>query len=108
MTLHLPDPLPAYFAAKNARDIDAMVSHFVDDAKVHDEGANHVGRASIRAWIENTTRKYGVTATPEEVSLDGVQTVVRALVEGDFPGSPARLTYRFTLAKGRIEALSIG
>jgi hypothetical protein len=59
--------------------------------------------------MEETTRKYKVTATPEDVSKeDGDRIVVRALVAGNFPGSPAHLTYRFALAGDRIARLEIG
>ncbi len=108
MTLALPLPIAAYYDAKNRHDINAMLAPFAENALVHDEGHDHRGRAAIRAWMEEATRKYRVTSTPEESSTDGGDVVVRALVAGDFPGSPARLTYRFTLVNDRIARLSIG
>jgi uncharacterized protein (TIGR02246 family) len=108
MSLDLPAPIDAYYAAKNAHDLDAMLAPFTEDAHVRDEGEDHRGRAAVRAWMEKTTRKYRVTATPEETSTDGDRLVVRALVAGNFPGSPAHLTYRFTLAGDRIARLEIG
>jgi ketosteroid isomerase-like protein len=108
MSLDLPAPIHAYYAAKNVHDIDAMLTPFAEDAHVRDEGEDHRGRVAIRGWMEETTRKYRVTATPEDVSKDGGQHIVRALVAGNFPGSPARLTYRFTLAGDRIVRLEIG
>lgn len=108
MSLDLPAPVSAYYAAKNAHDIDAMLAPFAADAQVRDEGEDHRGRAAIRAWMEATTRKYKVTSTPEEASKDGDKVVVRALVAGNFPGSPAHLTYRFKLAGDRIAGLEIG
>jgi hypothetical protein len=108
MTIALPPPIAAYYDAKNRHDIDGMLAPFAVDALVHDEGHDHLGRASIRAWMEDTTRKYRVTSTPEESSADGAELVVRALVSGNFPGSPAHLTYRFALADDRIARLTIG
>jgi hypothetical protein len=108
MSLNLPQPVSAYFAAKNAHDIDAMLAPFGDDAHVRDEGHDYLGRTAIRAWMEKTTRKYRVTSQPQEAAGDGDRLIVRALVSGDFPGSPARLTYRFVVADGRIAALEIG
>lgn len=108
MTIALPPPLASYFTAKNAFDIDAALAAFAPDAHVHDEHADHRGHAAIRAWMAETTRKYRDTATPESVSAEGGDTIVEALVAGDFPGSPARLTFRFTLANGAIAALRIG
>jgi ketosteroid isomerase-like protein len=108
MSLDLPAPISAYYAAKNAHDIEAMLAPFADDAHVRDEGEDHRGRAAIRAWMEKTTRKYRVTAAPEEASQDGETLVVHALVAGNFPGSPAHLTYSFTLSGNQIVRLEIG
>ncbi len=108
MSLDLPAPVSAYYAAKNAHDIDAMLAPFAEDAQVRDEGEDHRGGPAIRAWMEHTTRKYKVTSTPEEATQDGDGLVVRALVAGNFPGSPAHLTYRFVIVGDRIARLEIG
>lgn len=108
MALSLPDPIATYFAAKNAHDLEAMLAPFADDAQVHDEGRAYRGRDAIGGWMRETTRKYRVTATPEELNRESDAYVVRALVAGDFAGSPAYLTYRFSLAGSAITALSIG
>jgi ketosteroid isomerase-like protein len=108
MSLDLPAPISAYYAAKNAHDVDAMLAPFTEDAHVRDEGEDHHGRAAIRAWMEHTTSKYRATATPEDVSREGERFVVRALVAGNFPGSPVHLTYRFDVSGDRIARLEIG
>jgi hypothetical protein len=108
MSLDLPAPVPTYFAAKNTHDIDAMLAQFASDAHVQDEGKDYRGSDAIRGWIARTTAKYAVTVEPEIVSTEAELTIVRALVSGNFPGSPAHLTYRFTLADARIAKLSIG
>jgi SnoaL-like protein len=64
MPLDLPAPLPNYFASANAYDVDAMLSAFSDDAEIRDEGRHMIGRATIREWIDETTRKYRITITP--------------------------------------------
>lgn len=107
MALDLPTPIAAYYAAKNRHDIDAMLAPFAENAVVHDEGEDYRGHTAIRAWMEHTTAKYAVTVAPEEVTIHDGATIVRALVSGNFPGSPAYLTYRFTAGDGDIKALSI-
>lgn len=104
----LPEPIAAYFAAKNRHDIEAMLVPFSADAIVKDEGQELRGHAPIRAWMEETTRKYAVTVEPKGVSVKGGSTVVTALVSGNFPGSPAELRYTFTLRMEKIEGLEIG
>jgi ketosteroid isomerase-like protein len=108
MSLDLPVPISAYYAAKNIHDIDAMLAPFAEDARVRDEGQDHRGRTEIRAGMEEATRKYKVTATPEKSTRDGERVTVRALVAGNFPGSPAHLTYHFALSGNQIVRLEIG
>ena len=109
MSLNLPVILDRYFAAQNAHDIDAMVACFAADAAVRDEGREHVGSEAIRAWKMETSAKYRITAAPIDSRKEGDRTVVMVKVSGNFPGSPANLTYRFGFsADGQIGALEIG
>lgn len=108
MTVPLPSPLARYFAASNRHDIDAMLAPFAPGAEVRDEGATHVGTAAIRDWMEHTTAKYRVTSEVIDLATKADTLVVTARVSGNFPGSPANLTYRFTLKGDAIGSLSIG
>jgi ketosteroid isomerase-like protein len=108
MPLVLPEPLPRYFAAQNALDADGMTACFAKDAVVHDEGGTYVGRDAIRGWKRDTIAKYGISIDPLEVGHDGDKTVVVARVAGNFPGSPANLTYSVRIAPdGLIRTLDI-
>jgi ketosteroid isomerase-like protein len=108
MSATLPEPLSAYFAAKNRHDIDAMLAPFSADAVVKDEGRERRGRAAIREWMEETTRKYRDTVeVTGAIEADG-STVVTGLVSGSFPGSPAVLHFAFTLEGGKVVRLEIG
>lgn len=113
MSLDLPTPVSRYFEATNRHDIDGMLAAFAADATVRDEGRDLAGSGAIRAWMEDTTRRYRVTVVPLSVGplnagpeRDG--TVVTARVSGNFPGSPLKLRYRFRLEGGAIAALEIG
>jgi ketosteroid isomerase-like protein len=103
----LPTPLSNYFAAVNAYDVDAMLSAFSDDAAVRDEGRDMIGRAAIREWIDETTRKYRITITPIGVRQADERTIVTAQVSGSFPGSPTELRYHFTIIGDKIARLEI-
>lgn len=107
MGLNLPQPIAAYYAAKNAHDIDAMLACFDERAAVTDEGMVHEGRAAIRAWMEDTTRRYRVSVAPECVERASDSVVVTALVSGNFPNSPAHLNYRFKLSNAAVSSLEI-
>lgn len=108
MTQPLPTPLADYFAAANRHDIAAMLAPFAPDARVKDEGQTHIGTEAIRRWLEHTTAKYGVTVDVLETAAEADTLAVTGLVSGNFPGSPANLTYRFTLSGDRIASLAIG
>lgn len=108
MSLDLPEPLHRYFAAQNAHDADMMTVCFAYDAVVHDEGGTYIGSEAIRGWKRDTIAKYGISADPLEASEQDGRTVVIARVAGNFPGSPANLTYTFDLsADGLIRTLEI-
>ena len=91
----LPPPLRTYFEASNAHDADLMLSAFSAGASVRDEGEEMIGPAAIRAWAEETFRKYDTTITPGSVDREGDFILVTAAVSGAFPGSPiaARLPF---------------
>ena len=108
MTVELPKPLAEYFAAANTDDADRIAACFAEAAVVRDEGHERHGRNSVRAWAEETRRKYRFHAEVMAVEETPDRTVVTAHLTGDFPGSPVALRYRFKLAGPEIIALEIG
>jgi hypothetical protein len=108
MTLTLSKNLDRYFAAQNAHDAEGMVACFAPDAKVKDEGQEYAGRDEILGWKKETIAKYGISIEPLHVTERDETTTVVAKVSGNFPGSPAELTYDFGLAPdGLIQTLAI-
>jgi ketosteroid isomerase-like protein len=106
-SVDLPGVSREYFAAANALDIDRTEALFAEEAFVTDEGQRINGRQAIREWVARTMREFSVTAVPEHVDVHGGVVAVTALVTGRFPGSPLRLTFRFTVAGDRIAGLEI-
>ncbi|WPZ35024.1 nuclear transport factor 2 family protein [Thalassobaculum sp. OXR-137] len=101
-------PIALYFDAAKETGGDAPLDAFSPDATVRDEGKTHVGHAAIEAWWRAAHEAYGHTAEPCEIRDEDGRTVVRARVEGQFPGSPALLTFTFGLRDARISTLEIG
>jgi ketosteroid isomerase-like protein len=99
--------LSEYFAAANTDDADRIAACFAEDAKVHDEKQDFAGRAAIRQWAIEARKKASFRSEPFEREGEPDAPIVRAHVTGNFPGSPVDLTYRFTLANGKIATLSI-
>ncbi len=108
MTLTVSKNLDRYFAAQNAHDAEGMVACFTPDAKAKDEGREYAGRDEILGWKKETIAKYGISIEPLRISENDGDTDVVAKVAGNFPGSPAELTYRFGLnPDGLIRTLEI-
>ncbi len=105
--MQLPDPIQRFFDADTTGSPNALAAAFAADAVVRDEGNSYHGLQQIEAWWHAAKRKYDHHAVPFEVrDMDGL-VQVRAVVTGNFPGSPATLTYRFDLDGDRIAALEI-
>lgn len=106
--MNLPESISAYLAAANAFDAEAAAAHFTVDAHVHDENHDHVGREAVRAWIEDTSRKFRPQTEVVSADVHDDEVTVRNRVSGDFPGSPVELNFAFTLRDGQIARLNIG
>ena len=108
MSTPLPEVVSRYFELDAVRDIDSIVSLFVDDAIVVDEGKTHQGTTEIRAWQAGAASKYTYTT-----ELTGVEAVgpdhylVTGRLTGNFPGGTADLKFDFTIANEHITRLVI-
>ena len=106
MDLH--PSIETYFDADARGARDRLVAAFSPEATVLDEGHTYSGRTAIGAWWAETKARYRTTLRLLQVSHAGDATAVRALATGDFPGSPATLTFLFWLQDNQIKALEIG
>jgi len=106
MSIKLPDPIAAYFAADKG-DSEAVGLCFTENAVVKDEGHTYNGLAAIKQWKTDSSNKY--TYTVEHFAceeMDG-NTTVTSRVAGNFPGSPVDLRYSFHLDGSKIASLEI-
>lgn len=105
--MKLPPPIQVYFDADERNDDEALIQTFASDAIVKDEGHTHAGRQAISAWWRETKDKYQTIIEPLEVRDEDGVTTVRARVTGQFPGSPATLSFMFRFNGDRISYLEI-
>ena len=103
----LPTPITDYVEANARLDVDGMLQPFAADAVVRDIAAVHHGHAEIRSLLEEAVIPANAIFTPDTVHHDNGQVVVEGPAHGDFPGSPIRFTYRFTIENDAIKALAI-
>ena len=105
MSLNLPQPVADYIAANARLDIEGMLKPFLPDAVFIDNGKNFEGQAAIRQLFEEEVIPVKAIFTRDTVREEDGDVVVEGPAHGDFPGSPLRFTYRFTLANGAIKTL---
>jgi hypothetical protein len=107
MSIQLPDPIAHYVQIANSDTPEAVPECFAPDATVYDEGQTYAGVAAIRNWMAATKKKYGHTVAPLEFAERGSQSVLKARLTGNFPGSPITVNFSFVLAGGKIRSLEI-
>jgi len=107
MTPALPRPIATYVEANSRLDLEGMMQPFAADAVFLDNGARRQGHAELRALLEEAVIGTRAIFTPDAVRDENGQVVVEGPAHGDFPGSPIRFTYRFTLENDAIKALEV-
>ena len=107
MTIALPGPIAAYFAAEKAGDADAVARCFAEHGVVRDEGGTFTGVTAIREWNRAARLKYHHTVEPLSALEKDGQTIVIARVSGDFPNSPIDLENVFVVEGNTILTLEI-
>ena len=105
MSINLPPPIAAYFAAEKAGDAGGLARCFASDGVVHDEGGTFTGRAAIERWSATARAKYHHTVVPLGATERDGAIVVIGRVSGQFPGSPVELQHVFRLDGETIASL---
>ena len=106
MTINLPKPIDAYFAADRG-DSEALARCFTNDAVVKDEGHTYDGLAAIKQWKTDSATKYTYTSEPFACEEKDGKTIVTSRLTGNFPGSPVDLRFFFGLEGEKIAFLEI-
>jgi hypothetical protein len=107
MSIQLPTPIKRYVHIANSGMAEAVAECFAPDATVYDEGQTYRSLAAIKDWVAATKKKYGHTVAPLELAERGGQSVLKARLAGNFPGSPITVNFSFVLADGKIRSLEI-
>src|SRR3954462_2973755 len=105
MSIQLPGSINRYVQITNSGTAEAAPECFAPDATVYDEGQTYEGVAAIRNWMTATKKKYGHTVVPIQLAERGGQSVLKARLAGNFPGSPITVNFSFVLAGGKICSL---
>ncbi|RZA05350.1 MAG: nuclear transport factor 2 family protein [Proteobacteria bacterium] len=106
--MRIPTAIQRYVDFTNSQDWAALAATFSAKAVVHDEGGVHTGRTEIAMWARASIQKYDMEIQPLSLREGATNSVLTAVVAGNFPGSPAELTFQFQLKGDEIVALKIG
>lgn len=105
MSLSLPAPVAEYIDANARLDLEGMMKYFRPDAVFIDNGKRHEGLTEIRRLLKEEGVAVKAVFTPDTAREDDGAVVLEGPTHGNFPGSPLRFTYRFTLHDGAIKTL---
>ena len=98
MSIALPEPVAAYFAAEKRADVDALARCFVDDAIVRDEGRTIEGVAAIKQWNAAAREKYHHTVEPiDAADRDGKTVVIGLHIGMQHPAEAGFRGHKFSL-----------
>lgn len=103
----IPEVVSAYFDADQANDVDALNQIFSDSAIVEDENSLYRGIVEIRTWWLAMKEKYQYFLKLIEVFNTDHFSTVLTQVSGNFPNSPVKLKFQFTLENGKVVKLRI-
>lgn len=105
----LPPVLAEYLEAHRTPGRRSSAAEvFATDARVVDDGREHVGTEEIRDWLEHEASVYTYTTTFTGQRAEGPDRwTVLAHLEGDFPGGTVDLHFRFRLQADRVVELVI-
>ena len=108
LSINLPQSVSQFFAAKG-EDVDEALHGFHNDAVVWDNGEDRElrGIETIREWLVATNGGYKLTTEVVSGDVFEADFLVGVVVTGDFPGSPYKFEYRFTLIEDQITELKI-
>ncbi|MFT4146221.1 MAG: nuclear transport factor 2 family protein [Mobilitalea sp.] len=104
---NLPQPIAAFYHASDVYNDDLLASCFAEDAMLVDEGEEYYGPKAVSGHILKANRDAKVMTEIKDCIVKNGETVVTAIISGNFEGSPIPLDFHFTLNNGKIKTLNI-
>lgn len=107
MDTKLQQSIENYFHASNIYDSELLGSCFVENSVLYDEGKEYRGPGAIKSQIIVTNKELQVTTEITHAAQKNGETIVTAMLSGNFDGSPIPLDFHFTLEYQKITKLTI-
>ena len=110
-TTSLPPVVAEHIAAVNARDTDAIMATFAQDAYVNDARREFTGAGAVRRWVAREMVGDRVTIDVREVLDHHGDTIVRGAYDGAFDRTNLPdeiiLSNYFSVRDGKIVSLIV-
>jgi hypothetical protein len=110
-TTELAGVVAEHIAAVNARDTDAIMATFADDAYVNDARREFVGREAIGRWVAKEMVGDKVSIDVREVIDHHGDTIVRGAYDGEFDKTnlpdEVILSNYFSVRDGKVVSLVV-
>ncbi|MCH5716421.1 nuclear transport factor 2 family protein [Niabella hibiscisoli] len=105
--MNLPNVIARLVATQNSFDSLGYAQCFSETAVVFDEGKTHQGRPAIEEWIADSNQRYRATMKPVGFEEKQTESILKAEVAGNFPGSPLVLSYHLVIVDKLIQSLKV-
>jgi hypothetical protein len=105
----LPEAIAVYMESINTNNNAVLDSCMSKDAHVHDVGENnHInGLDDIKKWRGDSNHEFELLTEVRDVEEKYGIYIITAIAKGDFPGSPQRFYYFFTMTNDLITNIEI-
>jgi hypothetical protein len=105
--MNIPKVIVALVRAQNNFDCVAYANCFSETAQVVDEGKAYRGRKEIESWIASANEQYKTVMKPLSYKEREAESMLKALVSGNFAGSPVVPLYHVRIVDEQIQSLKI-
>lgn len=103
----LPHHIAAFYHASDIYDDNLLAECFSEDAILMDEGETYLGPQAVSGHILEANRGAKVLTDITHCVEKNGETIVTAIISGDFDGSPIPLDFRFIHKNDKIKKLNI-
>lgn len=109
MSTNMPEAVEIFMETMNTAETEKLVSCLASEAVLFDPGENNEisGINAIKAFVTDSKEKFDLCTTVIDATTTAEGTKVMALTKGNFPGSPQKFSYEFTVEHGLIQSINI-
>jgi len=105
--MNIPQVMAALVRAQNNFDCVSYANFFFETALVVDESNTYRGRKEIENWIVAANEQCKTVMKPLSYKKGETESILKAVVSGNFTGSPVVLFYHVRIVNEQVQSLKI-